>query len=74
VETIYARTEYYEATAVALAEPDGDLSKPKALARSGRSDFESYGDQQEEFRRGSGVVQAITDFAKLAIPWLRYGL
>src|SRR6202795_5249975 len=52
VQKYSERTEYYEATAVALADTDANSVEAEALARSVVSDFESY-------------VQAITDFAKL---------
>src|SRR5256712_8566937 len=60
------RTEYYEATAVALADTDATSVEAEALARSVVSDFESYVKLNKEISAEVvGVVQAITDFAKL---------
>src|SRR5690348_3088861 len=42
VEKYSDRTEYYEATAVALADTDANSVEAEALARSVVSDFESY--------------------------------
>ena len=42
VEKYSPRTEYYEATAVALADTDAKSVEAEALARSVVSDFESY--------------------------------
>src|SRR5688572_30233641 len=60
------RQEYYEATAVALADTDGASVEAEALARSVVSDFESYVKLNKKISAEVvGVVQAITDFAKL---------
>ena len=60
------RTEYYEATAVALADTDATSVEAEALARSVVSDFESYVKLNKKISAEVvGVVQAITDFAKL---------
>src|SRR4030081_2118428 len=60
------RTEYYEATAVALADTDATSVEGEALARSVVSDFESYVKLNKKISAEVvGVVQAITDFAKL---------
>jgi ATP-dependent Lon protease len=61
------RTEYYEATAVALADTDANSVEAEALARSVVSDFESYVKLNKKISAEVvGVVQAITDFAKLS--------
>src|SRR6202048_2108752 len=60
------RTEYYEATAVALADTDATSVEAEALARSVGADFESYVKLNKKISAEVvGVVQAITDFAKL---------
>src|SRR5213080_366105 len=60
------RSEYYEATAVALADTDAKSVEAEALARSVVSDFESYVKLNKKISAEVvGVVQAITDFAKL---------
>src|SRR6266404_1610258 len=60
------RAEYYEATAVALADTDATSVEAEALARSVVSDFESYVKLNKKISAEVvGVVQAITDFAKL---------
>src|SRR5881275_3274350 len=60
------RSEYYEATAVALADTDPKSVEAEALARSVVSDFESYVKLNKKISAEVvGVVQAITDFAKL---------
>src|ERR1700729_1687157 len=60
------RTEYYEATAMALADTDAASVEAEALARSVVSDFESYVKLNKKISAEVvGVVQAITDFAKL---------
>src|SRR3984957_4753503 len=60
------RTEYYEATAIALADTDANSVEAEALARSVVSDFESYVKLNKKISAEAvGVVQAITDFAKL---------
>ena len=57
------RTEYYEATAVALADTDAKSVEAEALARSVVSDFESYVKLNKKISAEVvGVVQAITDF------------
>src|SRR5579862_2778830 len=66
VEKYTARTEYYEATAAALADTDATSVEAEALARSVVSDFESYVKLNKKISAEVvGVVQAITDFAKL---------
>src|SRR5437868_7184313 len=61
------RSEYYEATAVALADTDAKSVEAEALSRSVVSDFESYVKLNKRISAEVvGVVQAITDFAKLA--------
>src|ERR1700754_3312789 len=66
VEKYSDRTEYYEATAVALADTDAKSVEAEALARSVVSDFESYVKLNKKISAEVvGVVQAITDFAKL---------
>ena len=66
VEKYTPRTEYYEATAVALADTDATSVEAEALARSVVSDFESYVKLNKKISAEVvGVVQAITDFAKL---------
>src|SRR6202790_5680696 len=60
------RSEYYEATAVALADTDAKSVEAEALARSVVSDFESYVKLNKKISAEVvAVVQAITDFAKL---------
>src|SRR6202049_2072714 len=60
------RAAYYEATAVALADTDANSVEAEALARSVVSDFESYVKLNKKISAEAvGVVQAITDFAKL---------
>ncbi|HEY0327888.1 MAG TPA: endopeptidase La [Rhodopseudomonas sp.] len=66
VEKYTDRAEYYEATAVALADTDADSVEAEALSRSVVSDFESYVKLNKKISAEVvGVVQAITDFAKL---------
>src|SRR6187399_3362307 len=61
------RAEYYEATAVALADTDANSVEAEALSRSVVSDFESYVKLNKKISAEVvGVVQAITDFAKLS--------
>src|SRR5206468_3606560 len=61
------RSEYYEASAVALADTDANSVEAEALARSVVSDFESYVKLNKKISAEVvGVVQAITDFAKLS--------
>src|SRR5689334_16364548 len=60
------RSEYYEATAVALADTDAESVEAEALARSVVSDFESYVKLNKKISAEVvGVVQSITDFGKL---------
>src|SRR5881398_558461 len=67
VEKYTERSEYYEATAVALADTDANSVEAEALARSVVSDFESYVKLNKKISAEVvGVVQAITDFAKLS--------
>ncbi len=67
VEKYSDRAEYYEATAVALADTDASSVEAEALARSVVSDFESYVKLNKKISAEVvGVVQAITDFAKLS--------
>src|SRR5579859_6444251 len=66
VQKYSARSEYYEATATALADTDATSVEAEALARSVVSDFESYVKLNKKISAEVvGVVQAITDFAKL---------
>src|SRR5271167_346900 len=66
VQKYTPRTEYYEATAIALADTDATSVEAEALARSVVSDFESYVKLNKKISAEVvGVVQAITDFAKL---------
>src|SRR5256885_2243483 len=61
------RSEYYEATAVALADTAANSVEAEAWARSVVSDFESYVKLNKKISAEVvGVVQAITDFAKLS--------
>src|SRR3569623_2284969 len=61
------RTDYYEAEAVALADTDATSVEAEALGRSVVSDFESYVKLNKKISAEVvGVVQQITDFAKLA--------
>src|SRR5437870_4540003 len=67
VEKYTERSDYYEATAVALADTDATSVEAEALARSVVSDFESYVKLNKKISAEVvGVVQAITDFAKLS--------
>src|SRR6195952_3647321 len=66
VEKYSDRAEYYEATAIALADTDATSVEAEALSRSVVSDFESYVKLNKKISAEVvGVVQAITDFAKL---------
>src|SRR6187401_2726790 len=66
VEKYTERSEYYEATAVALADTDATSVEAEALARSVVSDFESYVKLNKKISAEVvGVVQSITDFGKL---------
>src|ERR1700752_4073577 len=61
------RTDFYEAEAVALADIDAKSVEAEALSRSVVSDFESYVKLKKKISAEVvGVVQQITDFAKLA--------
>src|SRR5215207_6540289 len=61
------RSEYYEATAIALEDTDANSVEAEALGRSVVSDFESYVKLNKKISAEVvGVVQAITDFAKLS--------
>src|ERR1700754_3194991 len=61
------RTDFYEASAVALADVDATSVEAEALSRSVISDFESYVKLNKKISAEVvGVVQQITDFAKLA--------
>ena len=61
------RADYYEATAIALADTDAKSVEAEALARSVVSDFESYVKLNKKISAEVvAVVQGITDFAKLA--------
>ena len=61
------RTEYYEATAVALADEFGDKVEAEALARSVVTEFEGYVKLNKKVSpEVVGVVQQIEDYAKLA--------
>src|ERR1700716_2715987 len=67
VEKYSDRTEYYEATATALADTDATSVEAEALARSVVSDFESYVKLNKKISAEVvGVVQAKTDFAELS--------
>ena len=67
VEKYTDRSEYYEATAVALADTDATSVEAEALSRSVVSDFESYVKLNKKISAEVvGVVQSITDFGKLA--------
>jgi len=62
-----ARSDYYEATAIALADTDATSVEAEAMARSVVSDFESYVKLNKKISAEVvGVVQQITDWAKLA--------
>jgi ATP-dependent Lon protease len=66
VQKYTGRTDYYEASAIALADTDATSVEAEALARSVVSDFESYVKLNKKISAEVvGVVQAITDFAKL---------
>src|SRR5437868_10078782 len=67
VQKYSERTDYYEATAVALADTDAKSVEAEALARSVISDFESYVKLNKKISAEVvGVVQAKTDFAELS--------
>src|SRR5580692_995428 len=66
VQKYSGRTEYYEASTTALADTDAKSVEAEALARSVVSDFESYVKLNKKISAEVvGVVQGITDFAKL---------
>jgi ATP-dependent Lon protease len=61
------RTDYFEAVAEAMADTDADTVEAEALARSVVSEFENYVKLNKKISAEVvGVVQQITDFAKLA--------
>ncbi|MFT6669208.1 MAG: ATP-dependent Lon protease, partial [Afipia broomeae] len=61
------RTDFYEASVTALADLDAKSVEAEALSRSVVSDFESYVKLNKKISAEVvGVVQQITDFAKLA--------
>ena len=61
------RADFYESEAVALADVDAKSVEAEALSRSVVSDFESYVKLNKKISAEVvGVVQQITDFAKLA--------
>src|SRR5467141_3747979 len=61
------RAEYYEATAIVLADTNATSVEAEALARSVVSDFESYVKLNKKISAEVvGVVQAKTDFAELS--------
>src|ERR1700758_2606027 len=61
------RTDYFEAVAEAMGDTDADTVEAEALARSVVSEFENYVKLNKKISAEVvGVVQQITDFAKLA--------
>src|SRR4030088_563452 len=67
VEKYTDRSEYYEATAVALADTDGTSVEAEALARSVVSDFESYVKLNKKVSpEVVGVISQVEDHSKLA--------
>src|SRR5499425_247210 len=67
VEGYTARAEYYEATAVVLADSTGEQVEAEALARSVVNEFENYVKLNKKVSpEVVGVVQQIEDYAKLA--------
>src|SRR3977135_3767522 len=65
VEKYSDRSEYYEATAVALSDSDSESVEAEALARSVVSDFESYVKLNKKISAEVvGVGQAKTNFAE----------
>ncbi len=67
VERYTARTEYYEADAVVLADSTGEQVEAEALARSVVNEFENYVKLNKKVSpEVVGVVQQIEDYAKLA--------
>src|ERR1700752_3067092 len=67
IENYTDREDYYEATAAALADTDATSVEAEALGRSVISDFENYVKLNKKISAEVvGVVQQITDYAKLA--------
>ncbi|MBN9001289.1 MAG: LON peptidase substrate-binding domain-containing protein, partial [Rhizobiales bacterium] len=67
VEQYSDRADYYEATAVALADTDAVSVEAEALSRSVVSDFESYVKLNKKISAEVvAVVQSKTDFAELS--------
>ncbi|TMJ81007.1 MAG: endopeptidase La [Alphaproteobacteria bacterium] len=67
VERYTDRAEYYEATAVVLADTTGEQVEAEALARSVINEFENYVKLNKKVSpEVVGVVQQIEDYAKLA--------
>ncbi len=67
VERYTARTEYYEADAIVLADSTGEQVEAEALARSVVNEFENYVKLNKKVSpEVVGVVQQIEDYAKLA--------
>jgi ATP-dependent Lon protease len=67
VERYTDRTEYYEATALVLADSTGEQVEAEALARSVINEFENYVKLNKKVSpEVVGVVQQIEDYAKLA--------
>src|SRR5712692_516083 len=67
VEHYTDRAEYYEATAVVLADSSGEQVEAEALARSVINEFENYVKLNKKVSpEVVGVVQQIEDYAKLA--------
>jgi ATP-dependent Lon protease len=67
IEGYTARPEYYEATAVVLADSSGEQVEAEALARSVVNEFENYVKLNKKVSpEVVGVVQQIEDYAKLA--------
>ncbi len=67
VERYTDRAEYYEATAVVLADSTGEQVEAEALARSVINEFENYVKLNKKVSpEVVGVVQQIEDYAKLA--------
>src|SRR3981081_1746170 len=61
------RSEYYEATAVVLADEMGDSVEAEAMARSVVTEFENYVKLNKKVSpEVIGVIQQIEDYAKLA--------
>ena len=67
VESYTDRAEYYEASAVVLADSSGEQVEAEALARSVINEFENYVKLNKKVSpEVVGVVQQIEDYAKLA--------